>query len=191
MRTQRNEVGNRFSFAVWSALTLAAALLITTGCGVEDPASPEPDAASPWIVDAPHGDSSLGKTRGAPWAPIPVHAEVPINPSTGGQLVSGRQTLTVPPGALPWTVPFTMDYYTTGIVRVELGPHGAQFAVPVTLTFDLNGTSALPSDDITLYWWNEASGEWVDVGGVWDPSTMTLTAELDHLSVYQPGRGGW
>lgn len=190
MRTQRNEVGHRFAFAVWSTLTLAAALLITTGCGVDDPASPEPNAGSPWILDTPQGDSSLGgKTRRVP--PIPVHAQAHINPSTGGQLVSGRQTLTIPPGALPWTVPFTMDYYTTGIVRVELGPHGAQFAVPVTLTFDLHGTSALPSDDITLYWWDQDNGEWVDVGGVWDPSTMTLTTELDHFSVYQPGRGGW
>ncbi len=120
-----------------------------------------------------------------------VHAEVEINPTKGGQLVSGRHQLTVPAGALPWTVPFTMDYQTTGIVRVELGPHGSRFDVPVTLKINLNDTSALPSDDITLYWWNEDDGEWVDVGGVWDPSTMTLTTELDPFSIYQPGRAGW
>ena len=192
MRERSDHAGNRSATAVWSVLTLLAGLLIMTGCGVEDPASPgsSDSSSSPWIGDAPQGDMSLG--RGAPpWAGIPVQTTTLIYHDVGGQLASGRYTVDIPPEALPWNVFYTMEYRTTGIVRVGLGPHGAQFNEPVTVSIDLNGTSARPTDDITLYWFDESKGVWVDVGGDWDPSTMTLTAKLDHFSEYQPGRAGW
>lgn len=188
----------RGALAVASAFSLIAGLLTTWGCGVDEALSPSAsEASSPWIGDlSPEGEAlgqgANGRGRGAPpWADVPVHAEAPIDPAKGGRLQSGRHTLDVPAGALPWTVPFTMDYYNRGVVSVELGPHGAQFDVPVTLTIDLHGTTARPSDDITLYWWDETNGVWVDVGGTWDPSTMTLTTQLDHFSCYRPGRAGW
>jgi len=84
-----------------------------------------------------------------------------------------------------------MEYDNHGVVSVELGPDGARFAVPVTLSIDLHGTTARPDDDITLYWWDDANGVWVDVGGTWDPSTMTLTTQLHHFCIYRPGRAGW
>ena len=189
----------RGALAVASACSLVAGLLTTSGCGVEEPLSPSAGeaASSPWIGDLSREGGSLGEApsgrgRGRPpWADVPVHAEAHIDPARGGRLQSGRHVLDVPAGALPWTVPFTMDYYNRGVVSLELGPHGAQFDVPVTLTIDLHGTTARPSDDITLYWWDEANGVWVDVGGTWDPSTMTLTTQLDHFSCYRPGRAGW
>jgi hypothetical protein len=189
----------RGALAVASAFSLVAGLLTTSGCGVEEPLSPSVDDAgpSPWIGDLSREGASLRQGREdhgggrPPWAQAPVHAEIPIDPAIGGRLHSGRHTLDVPPGALPWTVPFTMDYYNHGVVSVELGPDGAHFAVPLTLSIDLHGTTALPTDDITLYWWDEANGVWVDVGGTWDPSTMTLTTQLDHFSCYRPGRAGW
>lgn len=109
----------------------------------------------------------------------------------GGTLESGRFTLTVPPNALDYDAAYTMTYKTIGAVQVDLGPHGAEFDVPVTLTVDLGGTNLAGDDDVTLFWWDEASGTWVDVGGVWDPASNTLTTELEHFSRYRPGRAGW
>jgi hypothetical protein len=94
-------------------------------------------------------------------------------------------------GALPKATSYSMSYRITGPAQVDLGPHGAEFDVPVELSIDLSGSSLATAPDVTLYWWDEAHAQWVDVGGVWDAQSGTLTSELDHFSSYRPGRAGW
>ncbi|MEZ4652392.1 MAG: hypothetical protein R3E12_02000 [Candidatus Eisenbacteria bacterium] len=176
-----------------------AGMLILSGCGTNDPASPGASTDASWIGDMHQDDVALGKGghgngnggSGRVASQAPVHAQQLVNPGLGGEIDTGRYTLIVPPGALPSAALYTVDYKNAGIIEVELGPHGAQFNAPVTLRIDLTGTTASPNDDITLYWWDEDSFSWVDVGGTWDPATMTLTTQLDHFCTFRPGRAGW
>ena len=114
-----------------------------------------------------------------------------VPPEIGGSYTVGRFTVTVPPGAVDVPIELTIDdrtYYEEGRVIVELGPHGQEFRVPVTLTMDLTGTTTAMEGDATIYWYDEARRAWVDLDGTFDPATKTVSVELEHFSRY--GGGG-
>jgi len=111
--------------------------------------------------------------------------------ATGGSFQFGRIALEFPPGALAEDTDITIVQFkdTEGKVDFELYPHGLQFQVAVTLTVYMGGTGLDAGDDVRQLWWNEDTGDWVDIGGVW--SYPTMITPLEHFSRYQAGRVGW
>jgi hypothetical protein len=176
-----------------SASLLALGLLFLGACSSNETIAPTVRDESMWLVPAAGDSGSVtlgGRGRGRL---VRVVEEELILPALGGKVHAGRYELCVPPLALDTPAVYTIEYAEPGIVQVELGPHGAVFNPnrKVKLDIDLTGTTADPDDVITLYWYDESTGQWVDVGGLWNPNTMTLKAELEHFSVYRPGRAGW
>lgn len=178
-----------------AGLALVALLLITSGCAsdqVVSPTAPEAPASEPiWAYPnpAPADGAELGLLD---WLLRVVRSVVRIVlPTQSAVLEENIYRLEVPVGALPRSAVYSMTYQAGGPAQVTLGPHGAEFQVPVELSIDLSETSLADAPDVTLYWWDEDNEEWVDVGGVWDPSTGVITSELEHFSRYRPGRAGW
>jgi len=101
-------------------------------------------------------------------------------------------------GSLTSDALITIQDYDPDVLDVQLGPHGTQFAVPVTLTVDFSNTAADPGaaryDGRTpvLYWLNDQTNTWVEMPGRTDWAQKKLIVQLPHFSRYVVGgKAGW
>lgn len=118
-----------------------------------------------------------------------------VSAARGGMVTAGRHTVTFFPGSLSKDTDITVvdKTLTTGIVEVQLFPEGLTFKKPVmlaTFTYDL----AYPGN-LTMYWWNPATGLWEDIGGQVTVDGLGVFTWLQHFSTYRPGttsgKAGW
>ncbi len=180
------------------------------GCGSHDPMAPvdtsnlglEPSDSVPSASDAGARESTgVGGSVNSGLAGDGLSSAVMtakfISPLLGGVVQHTKYALVVPPLALDHIALYSVKPVAGPEAAVELGPHGSEFDVPVVISINLQGTSIVrgigragdvDGDGINLYWWNEATRAWENVGGVYNPVTKTLTATLDHFSTY---RAGW
>ncbi|WP_292727622.1 hypothetical protein [Methanoculleus sp.] len=76
---------------------------------------------------------------------------------------------------------------TTVAIALSCGPAGATFDPPAVLTYTLSAEEwAKIGEDATLsvMWYNPESGEWQEIAATVDPATRTITAEVEHFSIY-------
>jgi hypothetical protein len=120
----------------------------------------------------------------------PGYTTVWIKADDGGKVVYGRYQVTLPKGALAADTYITVRDPANEFVSCELEPHGIQFLVPVELQIDLHGLQYLPFTDWSIYWLS-AEDQWQDEGGTF--ADEKVRANLQHFSIYAPGRGraGW
>jgi hypothetical protein len=102
----------------------------------------------------------------------------------GGVISNGRVTLEFPPFALSEDTEITIDMLGDDILGVELSPHGIQFNRPVTMTMDLQGTSAEGVAEVNTLWFNEDKGWWETVQEVEISDPNLVGAVLYHFSKY-------
>ncbi|MDV2481735.1 hypothetical protein F8E02_06885 [Methanoculleus sp. Wushi-C6] len=76
---------------------------------------------------------------------------------------------------------------TTVAIALSCGPAGATFDPPAVLTYTLSaeewariGEGATPK----VMWYNLQTGGWQEIAATMDPATRTVTAEVDHFSIY-------
>lgn len=105
----------------------------------------------------------------------------------GGEVVNGKHKVKFAPGAFEGEQTICVTTQPSG--EVVLGPHGLVFSASVELSIDLGGT-VWDSPAATIDWWDPSAGVWVDMSGVYDSPTRTVTATLPHFSTYRP-RAGW
>ena len=72
-------------------------------------------------------------------------------------------------------------------IALVCGPTGATFDPPATLTYTLSaeewaqiGEGATPK----VMWYSPEAGEWQEIAATVDPATRTVTAQVDHFSIY-------
>ena len=69
----------------------------------------------------------------------------------------------------------------------DFTPDGVTFNPPATITFTYD-PSRIPDeateDSLVIAWWDEESGEWVNLVSTVDPETNTITAEISHFTVF-------
>lgn len=110
-----------------------------------------------------------------------------INGLLGGKVQNGRYTLEFKPGSFNGLLRISIVDLGRERPGCDLFPEGVLFERPARLTVDLRGT---PFDDgnVTVYWFDPATREWVDVGGVYSPATHSISTELEHFSTYAVDR---
>jgi hypothetical protein len=176
----------------------AFALFLTTSCGDQTvspsrsshPEFAQADGITPAAQSLPSRDASLETPEDPTYKPEQV--SVPLLPGVGGLVTIGRYSVLVPPGALASTTVITIIVREEeGYVSCELLPHGTTFAKPVTLRMDIRETDLAATTSVTIYWLNDATATWVDVGGTLDPSGLTVSTNLNHFSRFAAGRAGW
>ncbi|HUH13943.1 MAG TPA: hypothetical protein VMK65_12590, partial [Longimicrobiales bacterium] len=112
------------------------------------------------------------------------YAKKTIGPA-GGSLRLLDFEIVVPPNAVSKSTEFMIrlpvDPHERELVMAEFGPHGASFAVPVTLRFPLAGTTLEGDGAAAVVWWD---------GEVWRRLESRTTADgrieadTDHFSTY-------
>ena len=114
-----------------------------------------------------------------------------ISAETGGVITNGRVTLEFPPYALSEDTEITIEMLNDGTLGADLGPHGIQFNRPVTMTMELQNTSAEGNADVVeTFWWNSDENWYEKMPKVDSGTSSTLSATLEHFSRYKAGVGG-
>lgn len=108
---------------------------------------------------------------------VKLSDEMDVGPA-GGTLSCGPYSLVIPPGALSGTVHIKMTQVTAGAWPVDLEPHGTQFNVPVTLSFD--AYSEADPESMTVQYLNPQTNSWEN----WPTSHVgtVCSALLPHFS---------
>lgn len=95
-----------------------------------------------------------------------------------GEVTCSKVTLADVPPAPPGT---------TIAVALRCGPAGATFDPPAILTYTLSTEEWAKIDDgakLSVMWYNPESGEWQEIAATVDPAARTITAEVEHFSIY-------
>lgn len=113
----------------------------------------------------------------------------------GGRLEFLGFAIDVPAGAVSKRTAFSIhlpvDPHGSEFVVARFGPHGANFAVPVTIELPLTGTSIETSESATVVWWN--GDAWVNYGAEVTADGQRLRTTTDHFSEFgttDEGRSG-
>lgn len=72
-------------------------------------------------------------------------------------------------------------------IALRCGPAGATFDPPASLTFTLSTEEWAKIDDgakPSVMWYNPENGEWQEIAATVDSVTRTVTAEVEHFSIY-------
>jgi len=129
-------------------------LLILAGCRDSiAPAAGAPDATRPQALlglNIPLVDNLLGTDTVVVLqriTPLPSNITVTKVIGSGGGTISvpgAGLTVSVPSGAVPYPTTFTVTALAGRPVAYEFGPHGTQFAKPLTMTQDLRVSYLTP-----------------------------------------------
>lgn len=108
-----------------------------------------------------------------------------ISAKRGGKIGYLGHAIGVPPGAVSDDTEFSITIKSTQYMDIEFGPDGA-FDVPVELTIsyadaDLSGIS---EDDLTIAWYDPASGIYYDIGAAIDKRNKVLKVLVKHFTQY-------
>jgi hypothetical protein len=194
------------TFTIHRLLTLAVVsfLLLAGGCSTDRSAAPGSPILSSdqdiWVRDLasggvgplaqgvkpPTGGSTAGSVAAASALSL-----VNIDGAVGGIVSNDRITVQFPPGAFPGKRNISLDSRNVdGFIECHLFPEGLTFDKPVLLSMSLLNTTG-DMQGTTIYWYDPATGTWVDMLGAYDPSTHGVVAKLGHFSTYRAGRSGW
>lgn len=169
----------------WTALTL---LVVFAGaCGeVESPVAPDAPEVRASAANSGPAVKYLARYRSGPPSITIGLAARTIGPEGGSIELLGFEVV-VPAGAVDrpthFTIRLPVDSPTTSeYVMAEFGPHGIQFAVPVTLRLPWQGTTAEGTGRVpSVLWWNGAAWERMPTSETRDGR---VEAPTTHFSTY-------
>lgn len=168
--------------------TLALSFLVAGCTDTETPLSAVPSGPSLSTSDM----QTLARFRQKPQITI-AWAKKWIGPQ-GGRLDFMGFAIDVPAGAVDKVTQFSIrlpvDPNGAEHVVAEFGPHGRQFAKPVSIELPLRGTTLDGAVTPTIVWWNEG---WVNMGAAVTADGQRLRTLTDHFSTYgttEAARGG-
>jgi len=144
----------RVRFNAYALLACSTLLVASLGCS--NPGTVTAPDSTPIVVASPNFVHILSTSKGDPSLATSASASATVSAEFGGIVSNDRVTLEFPPGALSQDTQITIDMHDDGTLGVDLSPHGIQFNKPVTMSMDLNGTTAEDmADDTSTLWWNE------------------------------------
>ncbi|HEV8128403.1 MAG TPA: hypothetical protein VGQ14_01975 [Candidatus Eisenbacteria bacterium] len=204
----------RSTLAAWTRTLVLVALMAfaASGCGETPVTGPltsgtsgsnAPSSSAPRLVLEPTGGTATFETApdmNADGTPVldassalrALTSSAEIDGAVGGALRCGRFVLKVPPGAFEGKGTVTMNVPDSEIAFVDLSISGVpnQFKTGVALSYDPTGLNL--TDPITIYWYDTATQDWVDLHARTNLlPTGYPTVLLSHFSPYGGGKAGW
>jgi hypothetical protein len=108
-----------------------------------------------------------------------------IKRNYGGMIKFGGHSIDVPKYATKQDAEFSISISPNDYITVEFGPDG-WFDQPVIVTISYKDAdlTAIDPAKLTLAWYDESAGQWIDLGGVVDVVNKTVTAKAWHFTQY-------
>ncbi len=145
------------------------------------------------------GGSSGGSSGGGSSSPAPVTSttgSASLDPSVGGTVSLGSSaSVFIPAGALQGDADATVSVQSVGsspapsgfeilgqLYRFTVNGGHYTFNQPVTLTFTFNPSGVPAGETPAVYYYNDSTDKWVDIGGTVSEDTITVT--VDHFTEY-------
>jgi hypothetical protein len=166
--------------------SLLALVILVVGCSEtgRSPLQPAPDLPDNAL-------SSTLKLEGVlEFVSLPApgsvrRVEKRIEAATGGEVELNGFRISIPAGALPADTTISIQLPTDELgarrVMAEFGPHGIQFAQPVTITFPLTGV-LVPAGGVEVARWE--NGAWRSLGGSVSADGGSVSSTTPHFSEY-------
>jgi hypothetical protein len=108
-----------------------------------------------------------------------------IRRSYGGLISFGGHSIRVPKYATKQDAQFSISISPNDYITVDFGPDG-WFDQPVIVTISYKDADLTGIDPrkLTLAWYDDSTGQWIDLGGVVDLVNKTVTAKSWHFTQY-------
>ena len=108
-----------------------------------------------------------------------------VTKKEGGTIWHGGHKIIFPKDALGQDATASIAINASNYMQVDFGPDG-WFNKDVTVTISYKGVDLTGIDEssLTLAWFDETTGQWVEVGGTVDTKKKTLTAKVKHFTQY-------
>ncbi len=181
--------------ALAGAVTLA---VIFFGCSAQNPTTPTPEAHG-LVVQSTNGPVTLIKFDRDLFSPNALsksnaasgYNEAFIEAAVGGEIVVGDENVgyskvVFAPGDLPSDMTISMTYPVDDYCDGIFSPHVSQFNSPVYVELSYKNTdlTGINENDLSIYYYNESSGLWEQIGGQVDKTRKVVTGYLEHFSRY-------
>jgi len=108
-----------------------------------------------------------------------------ISRNQGGLIKFGGHSVSVPKYATKQDAQFSISISPNDYITVDFGPDGwfDQY-VTVTISYKDANLAGIDPRRLTLAWYDETLGQWIDLGGVVDVVKKTVTAKTNHFTQY-------
>lgn len=108
-----------------------------------------------------------------------------IKRSYGGFIGFGGHSIDVPKYAAKYDAQFFIDISRNDYITVDFGPDGwFDQQVTVTISYADADLTGIDPSKLTLAWFDESAGQWIDHGGTVDLIKKTVTAKAWHFTQY-------
>lgn len=125
-------------------------------------------------AQAGYGDQFLGKTI-FKWTAK----------KTGGTIWHGGHKVVFPKDALAYDAFASIAISSSDYVQVDFGPDGwFNKEVTVTISYKNVDLTGVNESSLTLAWFDETTGQWIEVGGTVDTKKKCITAQVWHFTQY-------
>ncbi len=166
-------------------LAMAVACTLAAACGNE--AATATGFTSPLTATSSRSGSSIA--RGSERSSATCSTRITASNSgvfgpAGGTLTFGTSRLIIPPGALSDTVTISATIPDGDAARVELQPHGLEFAKAAGLQIDTMGCAVDDGVAPNVVYLSESGEVMETIEAVYDPRWHTIAASIWHFSGY-------
>lgn len=108
-----------------------------------------------------------------------------IKRNYGGMIKFGGHSIDVPKYATKQDAQFSISIAPDDYITADFGPDGwFDQEVTVTISYKDADLTGINPSKLTLAWYDENSGQWVDLGGTVDLIQKTVTAKAWHFTQY-------
>lgn len=176
-----------------SACAAASVLLLIQGCSNEP--GPLAPVKSSRVSSLAKAGTSTSSATAAALTPIPRRTRSAngfggtgskyLTVSGGGAFDYMNHRMSVSPGALSQNTEMYITDVSSNLIQANYGPSG-QFNLPVIVTISYADADLRNVDlrKMTIAWYDETSGAWVEVGGVVDRVNQTISVAVMHFTQY-------
>ena len=172
-----------------NTITLSAPVVIGGGGGLP-PTEEEAAAPEPGTTDVSESVDATGKFT----APVVAsstdgNVEVSIPQDTVGYTedAAGNKVPLSEISVVPADAPSGSSTVMVRGQMYDLGPSGAIFDTPITVTFNINRSDYAAGEEPVINYWDADTGAWVPFDGcvvVWDNGTGTVSVPVNHFTVF-------
>lgn len=109
-----------------------------------------------------------------------------IQKKEGGALQNCRYSYEIPSRALQQSMEMHISILNdNNYITADFGP-SQSFNKPVLIAipYEQADLTGIEVQNLTIAWFDEATGEWVDIGGLVDPSNKVVWALVNHFTQY-------